>query len=179
MHLSHGVRRADAIQGFEAAPRRSHPFAGDAWLPAVQHVAGNRRKIEEFGTERMDAKKGQPSSPTPAGPRPVVSRDGVMAQLTTLLRALAGSPRRSQLLLLAVGVVAVICTNAAGQIRLNSWQGAFYEAIEQRHMAAFTTQLMVFAVIAGGLLALVVSQTWLQAMINVRLREWLTHDLLD
>ncbi len=127
----------------------------------------------------MDAKKGQPSSPTPAGPRPVVSRDGVMAQLTTLLRALAGSPRRSQLLLLAVGVVAVICTNAAGQIRLNSWQGAFYEAIEQRHMAAFTTQLMVFAVIAGGLLALVVSQTWLQAMINVRLREWLTHDLLD
>ena len=40
-------------------------------------------------------------------------------------------------------------------------------------------QLMVFAVIAGALLVLVVSQTWLQAMINVRLREWLTHDLLD
>ena len=41
------------------------------------------------------------------------------------------------------------------------------------------TQLMVFALIAGGLLVLVVSQTWLQAMINVRLREWLTYDLLD
>ena len=36
------------------------------------------------------------------------------------------------------------------QIRLNRWQGAFYEAIEQRHVAAFMTQLMVFAVIAGG-----------------------------
>ena len=41
------------------------------------------------------------------------------------------------------------------------------------------TQLIVFAVIAGGLLVLVVSQTWLRAMINVRRREWLTHDLLD
>ena len=76
-------------------------------------------------------------------------------------------------------MVVIICANAAGQIRLNIWQRDFYEAIEQRHMAAFITQLMVFAVIAGGLLVLVVSQTWLQAMINVRLREWLTHDLLD
>ena len=46
-------------------------------------------------------------------------------------------------------------------------------------MPAFATQLLVFAVIAGGLLVLVVSQTWLQEMLNVRLREWLTHDLLD
>ena len=46
-------------------------------------------------------------------------------------------------------------------------------------MAGFITQLMVFTVIAGGLLVLVVSQTWLRAMMNVRLREWLTHDLLD
>ena len=81
--------------------------------------------------------------------------------------------------LLALGVVVVICANTAGQIWLNRWQGAFYEAIEQRSMPGFITQLMVFAVIAGALLVLVVSQTWLQAMIDVRLREWLTHDLLD
>ena len=37
----------------------------------------------------------------------------------------------------------------------------------------------MFVVIAGGLLVLVVSQTWLQEMAKVRLREWLTHDLLD
>ena len=64
-------------------------------------------------------------------------------------------------------MVVVICANAAGQIWLNSWQGAFYEAIEQRHVPAFITQLMVFAVIAGALLVLVVSQTWLRAMIDV------------
>jgi putative ATP-binding cassette transporter len=97
----------------------------------------------------------------------------------TLLRALIRSRRRRQLGLLALGVVVVICANAAGQIWLNRWQGDFYEAIEQRHMAEFITQLTVFAVIAGALLVLVVSQTWLRAMIDVRLRQWLTHDLLD
>ena len=116
--------------------------------------------------ERMDAGKKPPLSQTPAAPRPVQKSDGVIAQLMTLLRALAGSRRRGQLGLLALGVVVVICANAAGQIRLNSWQGAFYEAIEQRDMAGFITQLMVFAVIAGALLVLVVSQTWLRAMIE-------------
>ena len=127
----------------------------------------------------MDAGKALPSLQTPVGSRPALREDGVIAQLTTLLRALAGSRRRSQLGLLALGVVVVICANAAGQIGLNLWQGAFYEAIEQRQVAAFMTQLMLFALIAGGLLVLVVSQTWLQSMINVRLREWLTYDLLD
>ena len=126
----------------------------------------------------MNAEKRPLSSQTPAGPRPGRS-DGVIAQLMTLLRAVIGSRRRRQLGLLALGVVVVICANAAGQIRLNIWQRDFYEAIEQRHVAAFMTQLMIFVVIAGGLLVLVVSQTWLRAMTEVRLREWLTHDLLD
>src|SRR5918996_2824286 len=127
----------------------------------------------------MGAGKGPPLLQTPAGPRPVGRSDGVIAQIATLLRALAGSRRWGQLGLLALGVVVVICANTAGQIRLNIWQGDFYEAIEQRHMAGFITQLMVFAVIAGALLVLVVSQTWLRVMMDVRLREWLTHDLLD
>ena len=73
----------------------------------------------------------------------------------------------------------MIGANAAGQIRLNVWQGDFYDAIEQKHLPAFTHQLLVFLVIAGGLLVLVVAQTWLREMTNVKLREWLTHDLLD
>jgi vitamin B12/bleomycin/antimicrobial peptide transport system ATP-binding/permease protein len=104
---------------------------------------------------------------------------GAVTQLLSLLRALRASPYRRRLGLLAIGIVLVICANAAGQIRLNVWQGAFYNAIEQRHFAAFTTQLLVFAIIAGGLLVLVVAQTWLKEMLQVRLREWLTHDLLD
>jgi putative ATP-binding cassette transporter len=145
----------------------------------AQRVGGNRRGIEEFGMERIGTGKKPPLSQTRGAPRPDLRRDSVVAQLLTLLRALAGSRRRRQLGLLALGVVVVICANAAGQIRLNIWQRDFYEAIEQRQVAEFISQLVVFAVIAGGLLVLVVSQTWLRAMANVRLREWLTHDLLD
>jgi putative ATP-binding cassette transporter len=129
--------------------------------------------------ERIGTGNYAPLSQTRGAPRPYLRSDGVMAQLTTLLVALIGSRRRRQIALLALGVVVVIGANAGGQIRLNIWQRDFYEAIEQRHLAAFMTQLMVFGVIACALLVLVVSQTWLQAMVNVRLREWVTHDLLD
>jgi vitamin B12/bleomycin/antimicrobial peptide transport system ATP-binding/permease protein len=105
--------------------------------------------------------------------------DGVLAQLMSLARALGGSRYRRRLGLLAGGIVLVVCVNAAAQIRLNRWQGAFYDALEQKHMPAFAYQLLVFAVIVGLLLVLVVGQTWLQEMVKVRLREWLTHELID
>jgi putative ATP-binding cassette transporter len=118
------------------------------------------------------------SAGPPAGP-PTDAAERVFAQLLSLVRALGASPYRRRLALLAIGIVVVICANAAGQIRLNVWQRAFYDAIEQKEMAAFMAQLVVFAFIAGALLVLVVAQTWLQEMTKVRLREWLTHDLLD
>jgi vitamin B12/bleomycin/antimicrobial peptide transport system ATP-binding/permease protein len=108
-----------------------------------------------------------------------LAADGLLPQLSTLWHALLGSRHRRSIGLLAAGIVLVVCLNAIGQIRLNSWQGTFYDAIEQKDVAAFTAQLLVFLIIAGGLLVLVVAQTWLQQMITVRLREWLAHDLLD
>lgn len=104
---------------------------------------------------------------------------GVAAQFRTLVRALAASPGRRKVALLVIGVVVVLCANAGGQIRLNIWQRDFYEAIEQRNVPEFFWQLLTFAMIAGVLLALGVTQNWLRAMVNVRLREWLTFDLLD
>jgi vitamin B12/bleomycin/antimicrobial peptide transport system ATP-binding/permease protein len=105
--------------------------------------------------------------------------DGVIPQVLSLWHALRASRHRRAVGLLAAGIVLVVCLNTIGQIRLNVWQRDFYDALEQKHFAAFATQLLVFGVIAGGLLVLVVSQTWLQEMTKVRLREWLTHDLLD
>ena len=105
--------------------------------------------------------------------------DGVIAQLGSLLAALSASRYRRRLGLLAAGIVLVICANSIAQIRLNAWQGAFFDAIEQHDLATFGAQLLVFGVIVGALLVLVVAQTWLKEMFLVRLREWLTHDLLD
>ncbi|MFI4995833.1 MAG: SbmA/BacA-like family transporter, partial [Hyphomicrobiales bacterium] len=108
-----------------------------------------------------------------------ISKSGVWAQLATLVRAMRASPQRRILLSLAIGIVLVISAIAAGQVRLNDWQGAFYDALEQRDFNAFLRQLVVFMVIVAGLLSLVVAQTWLSEVFKVRLRGWLTRDLLD
>jgi vitamin B12/bleomycin/antimicrobial peptide transport system ATP-binding/permease protein len=107
------------------------------------------------------------------------SGDRMTAQLGSLLAALGASRYRNRLALLAAGIVVVICANSVGQIWLNVWQGGFFDAIEQRNLATFASQLLVFCLIVGALLVLVVAQTWLKEMLQVRLREWLTHDLLD
>lgn len=100
-------------------------------------------------------------------------------QLISLLRALAASRSRKRIALLVSGLALVICTNAFGQIRLNSWNGDFYDALEQRAVAAFGMQLIVFVIIVGSLLILVVTQTWLGELTKIGLREWLVDDLLD
>ena len=117
-----------------------------------------------------------------AASRPMVAAgDGgsVIAQLGSLLAALRASRYRLRLALLAAGIVLAICANSVAQIRLNAWQGDFFDAIEQRDLATFGAQLVMFGLIVGALLVLVVAQTWLKEMLQVRLREWLTHDLLD
>jgi putative ATP-binding cassette transporter len=127
----------------------------------------------------MEASNEPPQPPIAVGQPAGAASAAVIPQVLSLWRALRASRHRRTIGLLAAGIVLVICLNAIGQIRLNSWQGAFYDAIERKHVPTFTTQLLVFTVIAGGLLVLVVSQTWLREMIQVRLREWLTHELLD
>jgi vitamin B12/bleomycin/antimicrobial peptide transport system ATP-binding/permease protein len=97
----------------------------------------------------------------------------------SLLRSLWRSSHRARISLLAAGIVVVLAVNMLGQIRLNQWHGAFFDAVARRNLSALGHQLLVFLVIIAVLLILVVGQTWMQQMLKVRLREWLTHHLLD
>ena len=115
----------------------------------------------------------------PGGAATSAAEDGVMGELAILLRAAYRSQYRGRLAWLAGGIAVVIGANVVAQILLVRWQGAFYDAISQKLLREFGLQLLVFLAIAGALLALVVAQTWLQEMAKVRLREWLTNDLLD
>jgi putative ATP-binding cassette transporter len=89
------------------------------------------------------------------------------------------SSRRLAVLSLVGGVVAVLLANIVGQVYLNRWQKAFFDAIERKDLGMIWDQLLVFLIIVSVLLTIVVSQTWLHEMLKVRLREWLTHHLLD
>jgi len=104
---------------------------------------------------------------------------GLIAQSMMMVRAFMASPERNKLFLLGAALVAVIGATAFGQIRLNAWNRPFYDALERKDVAAFLDQLVVFAVIASGLLALNVAQRWLELSTKVKLREGLVRDLLN
>lgn len=107
------------------------------------------------------------------------SEHRLSAQLMCLLRALRVSPQRFKLATMAAALVLVVVANTFGQIKLNAWHGSFFDALERRSISALGDQLIVFLFIVAILLFLVVVQTWLQEIIKTRLREWLTHDLVD
>ncbi len=111
--------------------------------------------------------------------QPALSDGNLLVELKTLLDALRHAELGRMLGFLGLGLVAVVCANTGAQIWLNRWQRTFYDALERRDVPDFLSQLMMFAVIAGLLLVLVVGQTWFQELIKVRLREWLTRDLLQ
>ncbi|MER9330397.1 ABC transporter ATP-binding protein/permease [Mesorhizobium sp. M0488] len=108
-----------------------------------------------------------------------VEASSLRDQVATIRQALAESPVRKWLFWTSVGMMAVIVATSIGQVLLNRWNQPFYDALARRDMAAFLHQLLVFAVIAGGLLVLNIGQTWLNQMIRLKLREALTLDLID
>jgi len=117
--------------------------------------------------------------PAPGKLRAETNDGQFWAQALPLLRALNASSYRNKLAWMFGGITLVIITNTFGQIKLNAWLGSFYDTLVQRSLSTLAHELLIFLVIVGGLLCLVVAQTWLQETMKVKLREWLTHDLMD
>src|ERR1700719_2310436 len=107
-----------------------------------------------------------------------IAQQGLGPQLKRVIGALWTSPVRNTLLLLGTALSLVIVATAYGQIRLNSWNQPFYDALSRRNIGQFLTQLGVFAIIGGTLLALNVGQKWLGETLKLKLREGLAHDLI-
>src|SRR5438552_958602 len=103
----------------------------------------------------------------------------LIPQMTMMFRALLDSHVRDQLFILAGVLVAVVGATAYGQIRLNTWNQPFYDAIERHNMGAFLHQLGVFGMITGALLVLHVGQRWLSEMLKLKLREGLARDIIE
>src|ERR1700676_4182477 len=107
-----------------------------------------------------------------------IAQQGLGPQLRMVTGALWTAPVRNTLLLLGAALCLVIVATAYGQIRLNSWNQPFYDALSRRNMGQFLTQLGVFAIIGGMLLTLNVGQKWPGETLKLKLREGLAHDLI-
>jgi putative ATP-binding cassette transporter len=111
-------------------------------------------------------------TPAPPGGR-------LLPELGGLGGLLKAAPQRKQLILLIVAIASVVSITAAGQVRLNAWNQPFYDAVAQRDLAQFGFQLAVFTALVSGLLVLNVTQAWLHGTMKVKLREWITRELID
>ena len=107
-----------------------------------------------------------------------IANSGLVPQLAMMVRALWDAPVRNTLFYLSGALFVVVAVTAYGQIRLNTWNQPFYDALSRHDFAQFMVQLGVFAVIAGALLVLNVGQRWLVETLKLRLRQGLARDLI-
>ncbi len=107
-----------------------------------------------------------------------IANSGLVPQLGLMVRALWAAQVRNTLFLLSGALFLDIAATAYGQIRLNSWNQPFYDALSRHDFAQFLRQLGVFGLIAGALLVLNVAQRWLTETLKLKLRLGLARDLI-
>lgn len=102
-----------------------------------------------------------------------------LAELCHLVGRGADVKTRRWIIVLTATIAAVIINNTFLQTKLNNWQGGFYDSIEGRNVDEFLRQIWRYLELAGGLLILVVAQTWAVEKLKIALRRIITETLLD
>ena len=98
-----------------------------------------------------------------------------LALFMRVLRRAEGGRRVVPIFLVSI---AVTTANMFGQVRLNKWNGQFFDAVGRKDLSGFVHDLWTFLVIIAVLLTLTVAQTFLQERLKFRLREWIARHLL-
>jgi putative ATP-binding cassette transporter len=124
---------------------------------------------------------GAPAGPAPAdehrAPAPKQDFDLVrdLTLFARMLRRTEGGRRVTAIFAISI---AVTIANMFGQVKLNEWNGQFFDAVGRKDLSDFVHHIWTFLVIIGALMAVTVAQTFLQESLKFRLREWISRHLL-
>ena len=80
---------------------------------------------------------------------------------------------------LLVAVVALNLGNVYISVRINEWNNAFYNALQKFDGGEFFRQLALFGVLASLYIVMAVYALYLNQMLQIRWRRWLTRRYLD
>ena len=114
----------------------------------------------------------------PVDKQETLPTQSVWRDLTDLWNGIGNTSSKRHFLLFITSVIVIIAANTYGQIKLNVWQGDFYDAIGKRDIPAFVQQLEIFGLIVSGLLVLIIAQTWVNERIKIIIRGMITLHLL-
>src|SRR5215469_2866775 len=132
--------------GSELPPRRRRPDH------ARMGVRGN-------GSNSMAAQSKEPAKGADSAESATLA--SLFSDFIWMASAFWASRQRNKLVALAGALVVVVGATAYMQIRLNSWNRPFYNALTNKDMPGFLSQLVIFGELAGILLVLNVAQMWL------------------
>ena len=81
-------------------------------------------------------------------------------------------------LALLVGVVGLTLGTVWLNVQFNSWNSAFYNSLQGKDAAAFGHQLLIFSGLATAFIVAAVYRLYLNQLLQMRWREWMTARLL-
>jgi putative ATP-binding cassette transporter len=112
---------------------------------------------------------------TMAAPSPDLHLGRDLAMFARVLRRAQGGKRA---LAIFTGSTLLTVASMFGQVRLNEWNGHFFDAVGRKDLSAFVHFIWTFLIIIALLLTVTVAQTFLQERLKFRLREWISRHLL-
>ncbi|MDN7719395.1 ABC transporter ATP-binding protein/permease [Burkholderia gladioli] len=80
---------------------------------------------------------------------------------------------------LLIAIIAMNLTVVWINVRLNAWNGAFYNALQQKDAAQVPHLLMIFAGYAFSFIIIAVYSRYLRQLLGFRWRQWITTQALD
>lgn len=102
-----------------------------------------------------------------------------LSKIWTLIKPYWVSEDKKQAWLLLFGVIALTLGLVYINVLLNSWNRDFYNALEQKKFEAFTAALWQFSYLAFSYIAVAIYKIYLNQVLEMRWRNWLTQKYLD
>jgi len=114
-----------------------------------------------------------------ADDRPMTDMRALLRDAWTIARPYWFSDDRWAGLSLLVAVIALNLGIVAINVMLNKWNNAFYNALQDKNYEVFLQQLFRFTWLAGSFIVVAVYELYLNQMLQIRWRRWLTDRYLN
>jgi putative ATP-binding cassette transporter len=113
-------------------------------------------------------------NPQTAADRPMTNMRALLRDAWTIARPYWFSEDRWAGRALLVAVIALNLGIVAINVMLNKWNLAFYNALQDKNYEIFLQQLLRFTWLAGSFIVVAVYELYLNQMLQIRWRRWLT-----